>query len=464
MQTTYDAATEARLRALGQEHLLAHAATLDGERLTRFRSELAGVNWDEFAGLKALLAAPAENAPTRIEPPAARAKGADPAADREARKIGEDLLRRGAVGVFVVAGGQGSRLGYEGPKGCYPATAITRKPLFRVFAEKILALRKRYGAPIPWYVMTSRGNHEQTTEFFSANDHFGLPLADVFFLTQDMVPAVDALGRILIEEPGRIFQSPNGHGGSLLALARSGALDDMERRGVEQIFYFQVDNPLVEIADPVFLGYHSGEGAEMSSKVVAKRNPEEKVGVVALLDGRFGVIEYSDLPSALRYAKNADGSLRFNDGSIAIHFLRRDFVRSVTGDGLRLPFHLARKAIPSVDPVSGERSSVQGVKFETFVFDALGFCKRSVVFAIDRADEFAPIKNATGDDSPATCHEAQSRLFARWLNLAGAAVPVDATGLPPMAIEISPLYADGVEALIARRPGRMPAGEPIVLA
>lgn len=188
----------------------------------------------------------------------------------------------------------------------------------------------------------------------------------------------------------------------------------------------------------------------MSTKVVAKRDAGEKVGVVGLVGGRYGVIEYSDLSEAERDERDADGRLRFRDGNIAIHAIRRDFVEALTEGGLDLPFHLAKKKIPAVDPVSGEASPTMGVKFETFVFDALARCKNSVVLEVERSEEFAPIKNAEGEDSPATSRKAQTELFAGWLEALGQRPPRNAAGELTIGIEIDPRFADSAEALRAR--------------
>jgi UDP-N-acetylglucosamine/UDP-N-acetylgalactosamine diphosphorylase len=220
--------------------------------------------------------------------------------------------------------------------------------------------------------------------------------------------------------------------------------------------YFQVDNPLVRCVDPAFIGFHLEAGSEMSSKMVPKRDPAERVGNFCLdAAGRLVVVEYSDMPRALAEEREPGGALRFRAGSIAIHLLDRDFVARV-GSGrdhaCRLPFHRAEKKIPTVDesgqPVQPEKPN--GVKFEMFVFDALPFARAPVVVETDRAEEFSPVKNAVGEDSPATCRDDQLRQFARWLRAAGAALPVDATGLPAFPLEISPLFGDDDVSVAAR--------------
>jgi UDP-N-acetylglucosamine/UDP-N-acetylgalactosamine diphosphorylase len=292
-------------------------------------------------------------------------------------------------------------------------------------------------------IMTSEATHDATLTFFEEQERFGLPPENVKFMKQGMMPAVDGEGRLILAEKGRIASSPNGHGGALLALRDSGALDEMRSRGVDKIYYFQVDNPLVPVPDPVLLGYHGAAGAEMSSKVVAKTHPEEKVGIVAEVDGRTRVIEYSDLDPEAASLREADGRLRFRAGSIAVHVLERAFVERQTEQGLRLPFHVARKKVPYVDadgcPV--EPRERNGIKFETFIFDALPEAETTVTQEVVRQDEFAPVKNATGADSPETARRLLSDLYGRWLRGGGADVPEDAEGHVRGNVEISPLFA-----------------------
>lgn len=364
------------------------------------------------------------------------------AAERAAQ-IGEQAIRAGEVAVFVVAGGQATRLKYEPPKGTLEFTPVKKKPIFRHHAEKIIALSNRYNAVIPFYIMTSETNDEETRKFFDSSDYFGLNADDVFFFPQDMIPALDLGGKLILDGKDHIFENPNGHGGSLSSLKSSGAVADMQSRGIKHIFYFQVDNVLIKIADPVFLGYHIERGAEMSAKAVPKRDPEEKVGVVCRADSRLTVIEYSDLPDELRYARNEDGSLRFSSGNIAVHVLDVGFVERIGGEPCSLPYHIAQKAIPFLDEsgllVKSEKKN--GLKFEKFVFDALGSAQEAVVMEVVREEEFAPIKNAAGEDSPDSALKLMQRLYAEWLRGAGVHVPADSEGTPIAPIEISPLFA-----------------------
>ncbi|HGY91915.1 MAG TPA: UDPGP type 1 family protein [Planctomycetes bacterium] len=436
------------LEKLDQRDLLAHFDALPKAPRSRLKAELEGLDWGQIEQVrKLLLAAPSAAEAARLEPAPSKKKGAVSDDDARAKRRGLELLEAGRVAVFVVAGGQGSRLGYEGPKGCFPASPVVGRTLFEIFAAKIRALRERHATPLPWYVMTSAGNHAQTVAYFEEKEFFGLPKEDVSLFPQDMLPAMSPEGRILLAAEDRLFLSPNGHGGALWALRTSGALEDMRARGVEEIFYFQVDNPLVAMADPVFVGHHALEHAQMSVKVVAKRSADEKVGVVGRIDGRFGVIEYSDLSPEDLEARDESGQLRFRDGNIAVHMLRRDFVESITEGGLSLPFHLARKKIQAFDPESKTSCALDGVKFETFVFDAMGRADRCVVLEVDRDREFAPIKNAEGEDSPESSQRAQTELFASWLEAAGVAVPRDAGGRANCLLDIDPAWADSLDAL-----------------
>ncbi len=258
-------------------------------------------------------------------------------------------------------------------------------------------------------------------------------------LPQGMLPSIDFSGKITLKEKGALFMSPDGHGGALKTLSRHGAVDEMEKRGIRYLFYFQVDNPLVKILDPVFIGHHVEEGAEMSSKVVEKKDPAEKVGVIGMFDGKPGVIEYSDLDNKEMNARDPDGRLLFSAGSIAIHLLNVAFIATCNQDEFHLPYHKAEKKIPYLDEtgVATTPEEPNGVKFETFVFDALQYAKKTVTMEVLREEEFAPVKNPAGEDSPDSSRQALTALFRSWLKAAGFAADGDRS----QQIEISPLFA-----------------------
>jgi UDP-N-acetylglucosamine/UDP-N-acetylgalactosamine diphosphorylase len=293
---------------------------------------------------------------------------------------------------------------------------------------------------------------------------------------QAMMPAVDMKsGKVLLEDRAGMALSPNGHGGSLKALWAGGAIADMKKRGIEQISYTQVDNPIVKVIDPQFIGLHALDGCEMSSKMLPKREPLEKLGNFCLVDGRMTVIEYSNLPDNLAHEKAPNGDLRFRAGSIAIHVIRVDFVESLNTrpGGFALPFNRAEKKVPYLCPDSGspvKPEKPNAVKLETFVFDALPMCERSIIYETDRVDEFAPIKNADASpiessvDSPYTSMLGQTERAARWLEAAGVKVARRGDGKVDAVIEISQLTA--IEAGDLKGldlPKEVPAGSHLLL-
>ncbi len=428
----------------GQQHL-----TYGWERLTpagrdALVAQIAAIDFPALAGLHATRDTPATALPPRerIRPVPVQPE------TTAARAAGEAALRNGEVAVLLVAGGQGSRLGFEKPKGMYRVGPVSGASLFQVHAEKVLATSRRYGRPVPLLVMTSPATHADTEAFFRDNAYFGLPAGEVRFFQQGTMPAVDiATGKLLLEAPGKLFLSPNGHGGTLTALADSGLLAELEARGVRSVFYFQVDNPLVKVCDPAFLGAHVAASSEASSKVVFKEQPGEKVGVLASIDGRCAIVEYSDMPAAMAAERDEAGALVFRAGNPAIHIFDVGFLRRVTGRGL--DYHLARKKVPHLDVATGAAvapTTENALKFEQFIFDALPLADRWLAMETRREEEFAPLKNATGADSPQTVHELMTRLHRGWLEAAGATAAA--------AVEISPLFAlDADECRAKVQPG-----------
>jgi len=482
----------------GQEHVLRFWDDLDAAGRRRLLSELAEVDFEEVGRLvRELLVATGRHGDSPVESDSTRraesggfernvpnpngaggagppglpkdlqpapfvplpASEADRRRHREMRDLGETILTSGRAAVLTVAGGQGTRLGYEGPKGAFPIGPVSGRTLFQIFAESLLAARRASGAVIPWYIMTSRANDRETQDFFEAHNYFNLPRGDVRFFVQSMMPAVDFDGKLILADRDRLAWNPDGHGGTLRALARTGMLKDLADRGIDHISYFQVDNPLVPPIDPVFLGFHADAGSEMSSKMARKRDAHEKLGHFCTSGGRLVVVEYSDMPDRLAEARQADGRLRFEAGSIAIHILARSFVERLTSSAeFALPFHRARKKIPYVDASGRPHTPGQpnGIKFEMFIFDALPMARNPLVLEIDRSREFSPVKNADGEDSPATARRDMVRLAAADLESAGVQVPRgpvatgDSTwrdGEPKFPVEISPLAARTAEEL-----------------
>ena len=386
----------------------------------------------------------------------------------QAVKLGQKLISEGKVAAFMVAGGQGTRLGFDSPKGDYRISPVKNKTLFRIFAETIAAVSKRYSVGLPWYIMTSPLNYQQTVDIFNSNNFYGLDKKDVFIFQQDTIPNFDFAGRLLLADKGRIACSPDGHGGSLKALYKSGAISDMKKRRIEFISYWQVDNPLVNLFDPLFIGLHVLDNAEMSSKALIKNHPKEKIGNFCLVNGKVTVIEYSDLPDEFAEKTNPDGSLVFELGSIAIHIISRNFVEKLNASGdFSLPFHRAVKKIPYIDDNGRliNPKKPNGLKLEMFIFDALPLASRSVILETVREEEFAPVKNLTGVDSAEVTKKMMVERCANWLESAGVTIPRKSDGSVDCLIEIAPSFAldkDDVKQKLEKIPQFKP-GDKIYL-
>ncbi len=459
------------LAPVGQEHLLHFWDLLSEQERDVLGDQINAIRWTEvlqwFHQVQDArdAAIPFDKLTPAPYVPLTPATPAEALRQEEARKAGEELLRQGKVAGFTVAGGQGTRLGYDGPKGTYCFSPLHNKSLFQYFAEGILRNREKYGCAIPWYIMTSPANHQATVDFFEKNAFFGLPKEDVRFFTQGQLPGFDQDGKAFLEAPGRLALFANGHGGTLAALRDSGTLDDMEARGVEYLSYWQVDNPLVSVFDPLFLGLHHLSGSQMSSRALIKRDPMEKLGHFCLLDGKTIVVEYSDMPEELLQQTDEQGRLRFRAGSPAIHVISREFIRQLTNGTLALTPHRALKKIKYTAPDGTQIApdKPNGIKLEFFIFDAIPFAKNPLILEGDRKEEFAAIKNAEGSDSPASCRTDLQERCARWLEAAGVSIPRKSDGSLDATLEISPRKAtcvDDVKALASQGllPQEVPAG------
>jgi UDP-N-acetylglucosamine/UDP-N-acetylgalactosamine diphosphorylase len=454
---------QALLQKHNQSHLLRFWDKLNKDAQAALLKQVAALDFAGIGRMQAMLKAKDVAAPAaEIRP----AQVVELAAAARARAVtrGEEELRSGRVGVVLVAGGQGSRLGFEGPKGAFPIGPVSSAVLFHFHVRKVLALARRYSVSVPLYIMVSDANHAATRACFEEHRHFGMKPADVFFFEQGMWPALDAGGRVILDAPGHIFQSPDGHGGTLSALAASGALADMEKRGLRTIFYFQVDNPMVEVADPAFLGVHLNEQADISLKVCAKRDPQEGLGVVVERNGRCAMVEYSELTDGQKNQRTAAGDLHFKFGSVAIHVFALPFLKQEARAAL--PLHVAHKKVPVCgdDGKTVTPARPNGYKFEKFIFDVLPDARKVISLAFDRREEFSPVKNATGEDSPATTRRDLSAKWARWLKAVGVAVPDDEAGYPLVPVEIDPCLALDPADLVVRLRQRPDVTRPVLLS
>jgi len=387
-------------------------------------------------------------------------------------EVGLKAIANGQVGVILLAGGQGTRLGVSYPKGMYDVGLPSKKTLYQLQAERLVRLQQlaksRYAmsgedATVPWYIMTSEATCGQTMEFFTSHSYFGLNKSDVVVFEQNSIPCLDFEGKILLEEKHKVARAPDGNGGLYKALDQNGILDDMTRRGLSCVHVYCVDNILVKMADPVFLGFCLQQGADCGAKVVEKKLPNEPVGVVCKVDGKFQVVEYSEIAASTSERRSPDGRLTFNAGNICNHFFTTQFLtQSVKPRENELIHHVAKKKIAHIDE-SGEKenpSKPNGIKLEKFVFDVFPFSTNFACWEVDRELEFAPIKNADGapSDSPTSSRNALMKVHRMQIEKNGGILMDEGKGSEGVC-EISPLvsYAgEGLESLVSRRSFRLP--------
>jgi UDP-N-acetylglucosamine/UDP-N-acetylgalactosamine diphosphorylase len=358
----------------------------------------------------------------------------------QALSEGGRAIRDGEVAMVLVAGGQGTRLGFEQPKGMYPIGPVSGRTLFQMHVDSLRGAMRRYGARIEFLVMTGPSTDEPTRRYFAENSNLGLNDQELMIFEQGTMPAIDAdSGRILMDSPSSIALSPDGHGGIVRALSKTGWLERALNRGVRHLFYAQVDNPLVRACDPLLIGLHRLGHSQATTQVVQKRFATEKVGNVVKLGGKTQIIEYSDLPEHVAKRTNPDGTLRLWAGSIAVHVFDLDFLQDCSQRSEALPFHRARKAVPFVDASGKSHSPTEpnAIKLERFVFDLLPAASKALVVEADASEAFAPVKNATGaqTDTPETCKSAMVALHRKWLRNAGVQVDQECS------VEIHPNWA-----------------------
>lgn len=385
----------------------------------------------------------------------------------------EGLLQisQGRVGVLLLAGGQGTRLGVQYPKGMYSVGLPSGKTLYQIQAERLRRLQQladqQHGTKctVPWYIMTSEFTLAPTEKFFKENEFFGLEPSNVVMFEQRMIPAVTFQGKVILQDKGKLAMAPDGNGGLYQALEDSRVLQDLRSRGVQYLHVYCVDNILVKMADPVFIGFCVSRGADCGAKVVQKACPSEPVGVVCRVQGVAQVVEYSEVLQSTTELRGASGELLYSAGNICNHFFTTDFLHDVTRKFKnQLKQHVAVKKVPFVDDCGNKVTPTKpnGIKMEKFVFDVFPFSRSFVVFEVERQDEFSPLKNADGAeaDTPTTARHALLHLHRRWASSAGTtlldsdgnAAPVSESSesSSPPSFEISPLvsyFGEGLEQL-----------------
>jgi UDP-N-acetylglucosamine/UDP-N-acetylgalactosamine diphosphorylase len=367
---------------------------------------------------------------------------------------GLDLIAANKVGVVLMAGGQGTRLGSSAPKGCFNIGLPSAKSLFQIQAERIrkveeLAAKKAgiSNVTVPWYVMTSGPTRGPTEQYFKSNNYFGLKPENVIIFEQGVLPCITNKGKIILESKGKVAVAPDGNGGIYNALVESKVLDDMKKRGIEHIHAYCVDNCLVKVADPVFIGFSASANVDIATKVVRKRNATESVGLIVCKNGRPDVVEYSEIDPKIAAEEDPKlpGVLKFRAANIVNHYYSFRFLQSIPQWVKTLPHHVARKKIPYADLETGETvkpTQSNGIKLEQFVFDVFPMLEMSkfACMEVRREDEFSPLKNAPGnyEDDPETSKDDIMAQGRRWMEAAGVTVTSED---PKAGVEVSPLLS-----------------------
>ncbi|OWZ12137.1 hypothetical protein PHMEG_00014749, partial [Phytophthora megakarya] len=387
---------------------------------------------------------------------------------------GLEAISQKQVCALVLSGGQGTRLGFAGPKGMYNIGLPSEKSLFQLFAERLLALemlaahkfpmRSREEIQIPFYVMTSKMNHETTVDFFKEHEYFGLKESQMFFFSQGTLPCFTTEGKLILENSHKLATASDGNGGLYKAMETSGALANLKAHGVKYLHVFSVDNALCKAADPTFIGYCIDKQADCGNKVVWKAHPDEKVGVVAKRNGAYCVVEYSELDlAASEQVDPSTGKLSFGAANICNHFYTIDFLVNVVLPNSSLEYHVAHKKIPMANDTGATftPTSNSGIKLEAFIFDVFPLSSRMAVLSVPRETEFAPVKNAPGNpiDSPDSARRMIHEEAKTWLLAAASSISNSAQDIDmfvqekldkALRIEISPLVSYNGERLEAR--------------
>ena len=328
------------------------------------------------------------------------------------QETGEKAIRSGKLAAVTMAGGQGTRLGHKGPKGTFDIGLDSHKSLFELLSDSLKEQGKKYDVTIPWFIMTSEENNDETVDFFAKHKFFGYEKdKNIFFFKQGELPMVDTEGKILIGEDGLIKEAADGHGGIYEALVKNGMTKKMRELGVEWIFIGGVDNCLVKMVDPVLMGIAIQKHVTAAGKSVVKANPSEKVGVFCKRNGRPSVVEYTEIPKDMAEATDERGELIYGESHILCNLFNIDAVERM--GRTPLPYHTAFKKATYIDK-NGNKVVPDGpnaYKFEAFLFDAFGELDDMAILRVKREEEFAPVKNATGTDSPETARELYKKFY-----------------------------------------------------
>ena len=404
---------ERKIKRYNQEHLLDYYNNIQDENLkNKFKNQLKKIDFELIDSLYKKTTLPIKEDVTNIEPINYWDKERLGGKYDFYEKIGVEAIRAGKLAAVTMAGGQGTRLGHNGPKGSFDIGLDSHKSLFELLCDGLKEMGKKYEVEIPWFIMTSEENNQETIEFFKKNKYFGYEKNTYFFI-QGQLPMVDTEGKILIGEDGLIKEAADGHGGVYESLVKSGMVEIMKKLGVEWVFIAGVDNCLVKMVDPILMGLAIYKNATGAGKSVVKANPKEKVGVFCKKNGRPNVIEYTEITDEMAEATDAAGELLYGESHILCNLFNINAIERMGSNPL--PYHSAFKKATYIDKDGNlvVPDSPNAYKFEAFLFDAFGELDDMVILRVKREEEFAPVKNATGVDSPETARELYNNLHKK---------------------------------------------------
>ena len=403
------------LKQYGQEHIVRLLEKLDEEKKQALVEQINHIDFHQMMELYENTKKEIEIKENKIEaiPYLDKAKLTDEQTS-EFNKLGEEILKKGQYVVVTMAGGQGTRLGHTGPKGTFKLDVYGKgKYLFEILIENLKEANNKYGVTIPWYIMTSKENNAQTTEFLEKNNYFGYNKNYVTIFTQSELPLIDTEGKFLISKELKIKEASDGNGGTYSSLRASGALADMKERGIKWVFIGSVDNALLKMADETLLGMAIYKNVQISSKSVVKANPHERVGVFCKMNGHPKVIEYTELPEKMAEEIDDNGELKYGESHIMCNLYSIEAIEKISQEPLM--YHSAVKKNSYIDE-NGKEIIPEGpnsYKFESFIFDAFEFFDDIAILRGKREDDFAPVKNREGVDSPKTAKELYEKYWER---------------------------------------------------
>ena len=404
-----------KLQKYNQEHLLKFYEKLDLEKQQELLDQIESLNLEQIEELYESIKNPKKNKETKVEPIEYIDK--EKLTDEEKEKyikIGNEILSSGKVAAVTMAGGQGTRLGHNGPKGTFDLGLDSHKSLFEIICDTFKEVQVETNCTIPWYVMTSEENNEETEQFFEKNNFFDYPKEKVTFFKQGKYPMIDVNGKILLDTNGLIKEAADGHGGVYIAMLKNGILEDMKNKGIKWIIVGGVDNVLVKMFDPLFIGLYIEQGFPAASKSVVKKYPEEKVGVFCKKDGRPSIIEYTELSDEMAHEVDENGELKYGESNIIVHIFELETMEKISKN--ILPYHPAFKKANYMDENGNAVISQEpnAYKFEAFIFDAFEQLENMTIFRVKREEEFAPVKNA--DEKGVDCPKTARELYIKYHN------------------------------------------------